>query len=97
RRLTLTAPIIEGLHPLPTSRPPAGQPDFPFDADDDGLIDIDEMELFRTNPKKADTTGDGISDVMALRLGLDPADATRIHSASPQVHSGTLYSATSSD
>ena len=37
-------------------------PPISLDTDNDGLFDIDETEIYGTNPKKADTDSDGISD-----------------------------------
>ena len=44
----------------------------PGDRDGDGLSDIDEIELYHTNPDKADSDGDGYSDKMELDMGYDP-------------------------
>ncbi|MEI6378187.1 MAG: hypothetical protein WCO55_00870 [Candidatus Falkowbacteria bacterium] len=45
------------------------------DQDSDGLSDIDETELYHTDPAKADTDGDGHGDKMELDLGYDPLTA----------------------
>jgi len=51
------------------------------DDDDDGLSDIDEINIYGTNPKLSDTDGDGLNDsvesntgtyVSALNTGTDP-------------------------
>lgn len=45
-----------------------------FDSDGDGLIDVDEREVYMCDPQQADTSGDGISDGIAVRLGLEPGN-----------------------
>ncbi len=42
------------------------------DTDSDGLLDLQEVSIFKTNPIKADTDGDGFSDGYEVRRGLDP-------------------------
>lgn len=42
------------------------------DTDHDGLLDKDEVELFKTNPKNPDTDGDGVKDGLEVRFGRDP-------------------------
>jgi hypothetical protein len=44
-----------------------------LDADEDGLADLLE-EILGTNPRDADTDGDGASDGEEVRLGMDPLD-----------------------
>ena len=45
------------------------------DTDNDGIKDIDEIELFGTDPENADTDGDGLSDYDELYdLGTNPLD-----------------------
>ena len=45
------------------------------DTDNDGIKDIDEIELFGTDPENADTDGDGLSDYDELHdLGTNPLD-----------------------
>ena len=44
-----------------------------FDADGDGLSNIEETDTTHTNPEKADTDGDGIPDGVEVRGG-DPAN-----------------------
>jgi hypothetical protein len=43
-----------------------------FDSDGDGLIDLDEVQLFHTDPKVADTDKDGMPDGAEVRAGTDP-------------------------
>ena len=45
----------------------------PLDTDGDGLLDTREAEL-GTNPTKADTNDDGISDGVAIGLGMSAID-----------------------
>lgn len=44
------------------------------DSDDDGIFDKDEMEIYRTDPYKKDTDGDGHSDWAELNNGYSPLD-----------------------
>ena len=45
-----------------------------FDADRDGLLDIDEQEIFGTKVDQKDSDGDGVSDFNELRTLSDPLD-----------------------
>jgi hypothetical protein len=45
-----------------------------FDSDGDGLIDIDEEEIFGTDKDKAASDGDGQSDGFEIRAGTDPGE-----------------------
>lgn len=47
-----------------------------FDTDRDGISDLDEEVLFRTNPTEADSDGDGITDAVEIMRGFNPTDAT---------------------
>ncbi len=42
------------------------------DTDSDGLMDNDEISIYKTNPLKADTDGDGKKDGYEVRRGQDP-------------------------
>jgi hypothetical protein len=44
-------------------------------SDGDGLSDAEEIRVYGTNPKKADTDNDGLSDGAEVRLGTNPIDA----------------------
>jgi len=42
------------------------------DSDGDGISDLDETDIFGTDPQVADTDGDGVSDGLENQNGLDP-------------------------
>lgn len=42
------------------------------DTDKDGLMDNDEIKIYKTNPLKADTDADGKTDGYEVRRGTDP-------------------------
>lgn len=42
------------------------------DTDNDGITDFDEINIYRTDPKKSDTNNDGILDGAHLIAGTDP-------------------------
>jgi len=42
------------------------------DSDRDGVPDKDEVEIYKTNPKMADTDGDGYNDWVELNKGFSP-------------------------
>ena len=42
------------------------------DSDNDGLTDIEEYKVYGTDPKKADTDGDGYSDGDEIKNGYNP-------------------------
>lgn len=45
------------------------------DTDKDGLLDGDEINIYKTNPLKADTDGDGYADGVEVRNGYNPNGA----------------------
>jgi len=42
------------------------------DSDGDGISDLDEIDIFETDPQVADTDGDGVNDGLENQNGLDP-------------------------
>jgi len=46
-----------------------------FDSDGDGIYDIEETDIYQTDPYAADTDEDGLSDGWELFWGLDPLTA----------------------
>jgi hypothetical protein len=54
--------------PPPAPAPAAARPD----ADDDGLYDDDETDVYGTDPHKADTDGDGVGDGQEVENGTNP-------------------------
>jgi len=48
------------------------------DADQDGVPDKDEIEIYHTDPLKPDTDGDGYSDAVELRAGYSSLNAGQI-------------------
>lgn len=62
-------------------QPPDLLPDFiDLDSDDDGLEDWEEREFYHTDPRNADTDGDGITDLGEVVVGTDPLDANSLFS-----------------
>jgi len=49
-----------------------GLSDLQFDTDSDGLTDVDEIEVWKTDPKKFDTDGDGFGDGYEVVNQYDP-------------------------
>lgn len=45
-----------------------------IDSDDDGISDLDEEKLYKTNTKEPDTDGDGVLDGIEIMRGFDPLD-----------------------
>ena len=48
------------------------------DSDFDGVPDADEIDIYHTDPNKADTDGDGYSDFQELNAGYSPLNPTVI-------------------
>jgi len=59
--------ILYGLNPYDAS-------DAKKDLDSDGLTNIQEINIYHTNPTLADTDGDGIKDGAEIRYALNPLD-----------------------
>lgn len=51
-----------------------------FDTDNDGLADGDELNVWKTDPKKADTDGDGFNDGYEVFKGYDPNGSGKVTS-----------------
>jgi len=47
-----------------------------LDADEDGIPDFDEVNLYQTDPNNPDTDGDGFTDGIEIMRGFDPLDDT---------------------
>ncbi len=54
------------------------------DSDLDGLTDQGEIQVFRTDPNKADTDGDSYGDGVEVLAGTDPLDAKLYPGAKPE-------------
>ena len=48
------------------------------DTDHDGLSDSDEVNVYKTDPKKPDTDGDGINDGTEVKKGYNPKGTGRL-------------------
>ncbi len=70
--LVTTIPVVPTIHEV-TFRMKPLQPQ-PSDSDGDGLLDVDEIERYGTDPHSADTDTDGFSDGDEVGVGLDPLD-----------------------
>jgi hypothetical protein len=67
------APTQAPTTPAPTSPPTTIDPT--LDTDGDGLPDVDEIEIYGTNPNTYDTDGDTVSDYLEAKDGnSDPFD-----------------------
>lgn len=51
----------------------AGTSGTEFDTDRDGLSDIDEIRIWKTDPKNVDSDGDGFGDGIEVIRGFNPA------------------------
>jgi hypothetical protein len=49
-----------------------GSSDTSLDSDSDGLSDADEYRIYKTDPSKADTDGDGYNDGSEIKNGYNP-------------------------
>jgi thrombospondin type 3 repeat protein len=47
---------------------------YSLDSDNDGISDMIEISIFKTNPLNADTDNDGLDDVDEEKIGTDPLD-----------------------
>lgn len=56
----------------------AGTSQTEFDTDRDGLADIDEIRVWKTDPKNTDTDGDGFGDGAEVVRGYNPAGAGKL-------------------
>ena len=52
--------------------------DTSVDSDHDGIADYDEVNIYGTDPKKADTNDDGILDGASVLKGIDPIAKGRV-------------------
>ena len=60
------------------------------DTDNDGLIDGDEVIIWKTNPLNPDTDGDGFSDGTEVKNGYNPLGIGKIFSATEENTSTTI-------
>lgn len=49
-----------------------------LDSDNDGVSDKDEVEIYHTDPNKADTDGDGYNDWQELNSGFSPLSSEKV-------------------
>jgi hypothetical protein len=62
---------IEGVWTFPRpARATRQEPEVSTDADVDGVVDFDETERFRTDPRNPDTDGDGVRDKEDIQSGV---------------------------
>ena len=45
------------------------------DSDQDGVADVDEIALFKTDPNNPDTDGDGVLDGVEIMRGFNPRNS----------------------
>lgn len=70
RKISETDQDLDGL--LDAEEKKYGTNPARVDTDGDGILDKDEIAVYRTNPLKADTDGDKIKDGDEVRRGLNP-------------------------
>lgn len=64
-----------------------------IDTDSDGVSDVDEEKLYKTDPKQSDSDGDGTTDGIEIVRGFDPLDEefdSAITFESPKESSGLV-------
>lgn len=64
-----------------------------IDSDQDGVADVDEIALFRTDPNNPDTDGDGVVDGVEIMRGYNPRNAaseTAVLYESPRTTTGLI-------
>ncbi len=62
-----------------------------IDSDKDGITDIDEINIYGTNPNNPDTDGDGISDYEEIAANTDPLKKNTIPTINQNVEVVTNY------
>ena len=64
------------------------------DSDNDGLTDYDEVNIYGTDPRNADTSGNGIEDGQMVARGLDPTSVStqQIEYEDPREEPGSAVS-----
>ncbi len=84
-KLTIPAAVLEFLKNdqdgdglLDSKEDELGTSKFDFDTDHDGISDVQEVEVTKTNPLKADTDGDGFWDGYELIKGYSPVGAQKL-------------------
>lgn len=84
-KLTIPAAVLEFLKNdqdgdglLDSKEDELGTSKFDFDTDHDGISDVQEVDVTKTNPLKADTDGDGFWDGYELINGYSPVGAQKL-------------------
>lgn len=67
--------IQQRVDTFETVRRERTEADSAVDSDGDGISDIDETVLYKTNPRSADSDNDGFADGVEIINGFDPTDA----------------------
>lgn len=60
-----------------------------LDSDSDGLSDVDEKEIWKTDPQNADTDSDGYKDGEEVKAGYDPLTTGQLDSDSDRIGDAT--------